>query len=179
MRAEPLARRTLTTLEAKAGASSGNNASSSPGEIKRWPITTPGKARASIADWSEGSTVILILGRDYRFRGSCALRGQQTRNARVNNSSCNQRRAWRCGEYYARGEVTDVDLAASTAACGSVRLYTANDFARCQSFRCDPAGPIDHATRRNCHMGGLTVFQRVSRFSGSTRASVAAAFLHT
>jgi hypothetical protein len=61
MRAEPLARRTLTTLEAKAGASSGNNASSSPREIKRWPITTPGKARASIADWSEESTVIIIL----------------------------------------------------------------------------------------------------------------------
>jgi hypothetical protein len=50
MRAAPLARRTLTTLEAKAGASSGNNAPSSPGEIKRWPIAMPGKERASIAN---------------------------------------------------------------------------------------------------------------------------------
>jgi len=174
MRAEPLARRTLTTLEAKAGASSGNNASSSPGEIKRWPITTPGKARASIADRSEGSSVIIILGRDYRFRGSCAFRRQQTRNTRLNNSSCNQRRAWRCGEYYARGEVTDVDLAASTAACGSVRLYTANDFARCQSCRDDPAGPIDHATRRNGQTARLTVFQGGPRFAGSNRDCVAA-----
>src|ERR1700747_157940 len=73
MRAAPLARRTLTTLEAKAGTSSGNNASSSPGEIKRWPITTPGKERVSSADWSEGSTVIITLGRDYRFRGPCAF----------------------------------------------------------------------------------------------------------
>src|SRR6516165_838571 len=61
MRAEPLARRTLTALEAKAGASSGNNASSSPGEIKRWPIPMPGKERAPIADWRAGSTVIIIL----------------------------------------------------------------------------------------------------------------------
>jgi hypothetical protein len=50
MRAAPLARRTLTTLVAKAGASSGNNALSSPGEIKRWPIAMPGKERASIAN---------------------------------------------------------------------------------------------------------------------------------
>jgi hypothetical protein len=63
MRAAPLARRTLTTLEAKAGASSGNNASSSPGEIKRWAIMMPGQERASIADSSEGSTVTIILGR--------------------------------------------------------------------------------------------------------------------
>jgi hypothetical protein len=122
MRAEPLARRTLTTLEAKAGASSGNNASSSPGEIKRWPITTPGKARASIADWSKGSTVIIILGRDYRFRRSCAFGRQRTRNTRLNNSSCINRSHGAAVILFPR-EATDVVLAASTAACGPVRLY--------------------------------------------------------
>src|ERR1700730_14063077 len=98
MRAEPLARRTLTTLEAKAGASSGNNASSSPGEIKRWPITTPGKARASIADWSEGSTIIITLGGDYGFADRARFGARKQRNTRLNNSSGNQRLAWRCGD---------------------------------------------------------------------------------
>jgi len=35
---------------------------------------------------------------DYRFCGSCAFGRQQTRNTRLNNSSCNQRLAWRCGD---------------------------------------------------------------------------------
>ena len=49
IRAAPLARRTLSTLEAKGGISSGHNAFSSPREIKRWPTMMPGNDRASIA----------------------------------------------------------------------------------------------------------------------------------
>ncbi len=58
MRAAPLARLLSTTLPEIPQTSSGVNASSSPGEIKRWPIATPGKANASMADWSIGSAVI-------------------------------------------------------------------------------------------------------------------------
>jgi hypothetical protein len=55
MRAAPLARLTLTTLDAKAGGdSSGNKACSSPGVIKRWPIRMPGTASESMALSSEG-----------------------------------------------------------------------------------------------------------------------------
>ena len=164
MRAEPLARRTLTTLEAKAGASSGSNAFSSPGEIKRWPITTPGKERASIADWSEGSTVIIILGRDYRFRGSCAFGRQRTRNTRLNNSSCTQRRAWRCGDTIPGARQLMLILRPRRLPAARCASITANDFAHCQSCRDDPAGPIDHATRRNGRNGEVNGFPRWTAF---------------
>ncbi len=61
MRAAPLARRTLRTLEAKAGASSGNRACSSPGEINRCPMRMPGEASVSIALLSSESAAAIIL----------------------------------------------------------------------------------------------------------------------
>src|SRR5262249_26345714 len=117
----PLARRTLTTLEAKTGASSGNNASSSPGEIKRWPIMMPGKERASIADRSEGSTVTIILGGDCRPWWIVFVRATQhaARGSTIlpaidrSHGDAVTPVSTRCP--------TEADVAASTAACAPAR----------------------------------------------------------
>jgi len=153
MRAAPLARRTLTTLEAKAGASSGNNASSSPGEIKRWPITIPEKRGHRLPtearDQPSRSASTGAIGLVSRAHG-----GKRTRKTRLNNSSCNQPLAWRCRTPF-RGSRVQLTLILGPRRSPAARYasITPNDFARCQSCRDDPAGPIDHATRRNGKKG--------------------------